>query len=606
LRRKNILRLNGGTKNPSSLTYKGEQMTSQNVLDFVGKIRTQLRCKRNLIVLSGDIGGLYPTGSQEYLTLEPTLSHSFENDFNIITYDLNGVDFASDGALEETAEHTDTRKVAKKADSFLKHLAMFSPRHEDRDDAHVVRMVEKVSEVDFQPLQSLQLLREIMREIDGKKAKPLCVIVRDGGLVFPRKPDGDLTAEHAQRLQLFLNWMRSEDFNNGNHVVILLTTAVADLKETILQLPNCGQVEIPLPTAMERSQFIENFVQRHKEHDFGMTVPDVVTSTPGLQLSVLSDVMETSVGLNQPLKKDDLKTAVNTQLARLLGDFGTVEYFPFSPEDVIGNNDLKEVVTEIFTDCEDPDLCPHMLLFVGPNGGGKTFFAKAYLKASGRIVIVLSKIRDSLYGGTERLFERFRMVVEAFGNIAVFVDEADTFFGKLGSSQSHEVDNRLTGSIQDMTSDPRFRYKVLWVLATARPDNLAPDILSRCASTTIPVFDLEGEERKTYLRELFARKGIDLGEEELVELHKKTEGFSNRDLDNLLIQVKSRRRKDSTVKIMDVLSKRRPGLSTITSRLFQEIEAGRVSSFPDLTPRRINEYLEEKVPASDSDKTKPS
>ncbi len=576
-------------------------MAIKEMLGFVKEILTQLRCKRNLVVLSGDTGGLYRNDS-EYRTLEPTLTQALGDTFNVVTYDLNGVDFASDSALQETAKHSQTNSTTKAGDisPLFGYLASLGNKSSENSDEFIVRkqimeMVKRVASTDFQPLQGLQLLREITRELDGKNTKPLCIILRDGGLIFPSKSDGDLTAEQAQRLQLFLNWMRSDEFTKSGHMVILLTPAVADVKDTILQLPNCGQVEIPLPTVVEREEFVKRFMEVEKDHDFGLSVEDIVTGTPGLQLSTLGDVLETTVAMAQPLKKETLKVAVNTQLAKLLGDFGTVEYFPHSPADIIGNASLKEVVTDVFMDCEDPDVCPYMLLFVGPNGGGKTFFAKAHLKDSGRIVIVLSKIRDSLYGGTERLFERFRMVVEAFGNIAVFVDEADTFFGKLGSNQSHEVDNRLTGSIQDMTSDPRFRYKVLWVLATARPDNLAPDILSRCASTTIPVFDLEGEERKQYLKELFSRKEIVLTEDELNALLEKTDGFSNRDLDNLVIQVKSRRKRDSSIKVLDVLSKRRPGLSTVAARVIQEVQAAQVSSFPELNPERIKKLISDET-----------
>lgn len=566
-------------------------------LDFVRKIRDQQRCKRNLIVLSGDTGGLYPVDS-EYRTLEPALSKTLGTDFSVVTYDLNGIDFPDDESLQNIAANSPLGgKPVTNDRSFLgRFVNLGKPptgNPEERTHSVVAKMVERVVSVDFQPLHCLHLVREITREIDTHTGKPLCIIMRDSSIIFPRKADGDLTSEQAQRLQLFLNWMRSDAFTKSQHLVLLLTSAAADLKETILQLPSCGQVEIPLPTADKRKQFARHFMDRHPDHEWGLSIKEIVADTPGLQLSALSDVFETSVALDKPLDRSVLKTAVNEQLVRLLGDFGTIEHFPFGPEDVIGDGSLKGVVEEVYADCDDPDLCPHMILYVGPNGGGKTFVAKAYLKASGRIIIVLSKIRDSLYGGTERLFERFRMVVEAFGNIAVFVDEADTFFGRLDSTQSHEVDNRLTGSIQDMTSDARFRYKVLWVLATARPDNLAPDILSRCASTTIPVFDLDGTERKQYLKELLIRKDIgSLTDEELEELHTKTEGFSNRDLDHLVMQIRSRRRKDPSITATDVLSKRRPGLATIEARFLQEIEAARVSSFPDLIPERIHEAMQ--------------
>ena len=75
------------------------------------------------------------------------------------------------------------------------------------------------------------------------------------------------------------------------------------------------------------------------------------------------------------------------------------------------------------------------------------------------------------------------------------------------ASQTHQTEQRLSGNIIKMMGDPRYFGKVLWGLMTSRPDELDPDIKSR-APIQIPVFDLEGEERKEFVFELFKRKNI--------------------------------------------------------------------------------------------------
>ena len=85
--------------------------------------------------------------------------------------------------------------------------------------------------------------------------------------------------------------------------------------------------------------------------------------------------------------------------------------------------------------------------------------------------------------------------------VVIFVDEADTQFGRVEST-AHETERRLTGKIQAMMSDPQLRGRVMWLLMTARIHLLSPDIRrpGRVGDLIIPVLDPEGDDRRAFIR----------------------------------------------------------------------------------------------------------
>jgi hypothetical protein len=170
--------------------------TEEKTLGFVAGIKQQNLRKRNLVVLSGDIEGLYPV-SGEYMSLEPTLISTFGNEFNVVTYDINGVGFAREEGIEEISQYVDLKQTPKEKNlGGLKDFLDFgkSRNNFSVEDENLMLMVKRVTDTDFQPLHSLQLLSFISGELNDKKVKPLCIVIRDGGLLFPRKALFELDA----------------------------------------------------------------------------------------------------------------------------------------------------------------------------------------------------------------------------------------------------------------------------------------------------------------------------------------------------------------------------------------------------------------------------
>ncbi len=159
-------------------------------------------------------------------------------------------------------------------------------------------------------------------------------------------------------------------------------------------------------------------------------------------------------------------------------------------------------------DLDDPKLSPVGILVAGANGTGKTFLYSAWAASCKRIVVVLKNLRGSYFGETERIFEQVRTVLEALGKVIVLIDEADTQFGKPGNN-THETEARLFGALIRMMGDPQNRGRIVWVLLTARPERLAPDLKrSGRAGLHLPVFDPEGADREAFIQSTLKRGGI--------------------------------------------------------------------------------------------------
>jgi hypothetical protein len=206
----------------------------------------------------------------------------------------------------------------------------------------------------------------------------------------------------------------------------------------------------------------------------------------------------------------------------------------------------------------------------------------------------LAGIRGSYFGETERFFELLRWHLETFGKILILVDEAHTAFGSVHSPDSHETERRLAGNVIKIMGDPRYLGKVLWGMMTSRPDELDPDVKSR-SPIQIPVFDLEGDERRAFVAELFARKQIPLPATDLDVVLQQTGYYSARDFRNLVAEVLAARRKQADLSVLQVLAGWQASRSIERQREFQELIAAQHCTYPRLLPQRYRAMSEEQI-----------
>jgi len=159
---------------------------------------------------------------------------------------------------------------------------------------------------------------------------------------------------------------------------------------------------------------------------------------------------------------------------------------------------------------------PMGYLFSGPVGTGKTFLAECLAGEAGVPVVTLRNFRDKWVGSTEANLEKIFSLLHALGQCIVFVDEADQALGRRSASSSDSgVSSRVYSMLAKEMSDTTNRGKLLWVLASSRPDLIEVDLKRPGRiDVKIPIFPaIDPEEGLVLLLALCKRRGLKVPDE---------------------------------------------------------------------------------------------
>jgi hypothetical protein len=553
--------------------------------------------KKNVILMTGNIhDSFWDTTTNEFAPMDQVLYRALREHFTIVFVDMAGISFLS------ADDELDFARVWKSAEHLLPAEGFREQELEEFRNA--------VANNTFQSLAALVMLKHLTERMvrfrkKHAELKPLAIIVRLAGTLFPEGEINRLPELDKNRLAFFYAWLTQPEFREEKDFFILLNRTNSEVNSLLRALPHTASFSIPLPDEEQRRQFVEHFLKNPK---FGEALQleggkeRFIADSAGLTLEVLKDLFEDAISEKKPVTRAMLLAEINNLLREHLGDIIEVEIPAFGPDAVIGNDEHKQILDDVFERCEHRDTAVSALLISGPNGGGKTFLLQAYAGKSGRVVIRIKNLRSMYYGQTSVMFELFRWYVLTFGKILILVDEAHTAFGSVHSPTTHEAEKQLAGNIIQMMGDERNLVKVLWGLMTSRPDELDPDVKSR-SPIQIAVFDPEGEKRVAFIHELFKRKGVpldDLSPADWDTLIAKTSNFSARDFRNLTAEVLHARRKNPQTSVLQVLDYWRAGMSIVREREFQMHVAAMHCSYPALLPERFRKMsTEELIAATD-------
>jgi hypothetical protein len=542
---------------------------------------------KSVAVLTGATHDLFWCRQKEkFLELEQTIYQALASKFTMLRLDIStGIDFYDPQDLQ------DLSRVCAQADKLKVQQA-------DR----IGELKEQMSLTRHSPLPALVLLQEIFSSVadvrrDSKSVKPVCSVIQFVGSLLPAGDFDHLAEVDRQRLVTFLNLIESPWFKASDNLIILIADTRSELNSRIVALPSVQCIEIELPNASEREKFVQSFSKSAPVEGelFEKDASVFVSDTAGLTLTALQDLLEVARRSKTPISRKEVLSEINTVMKADLGDIINISRPEHKPSDIVGYKKAGEIFMDIFRRCENPQTAVPAILVSGPNGAGKTFQLEAYASESGRIVIELTGLRGMYFGQTETFFEKLRLRLKTYGKILILVDEAHTQFGSVHKSDTHETEKRLAGNIIKLMGDRSLFGKVLWGLMTSRPDELDPDVKSR-APIQIPIFDLDGDERRLFVTELFSRKGVPIPEAEIDEVLKKTENYSARDFDFLVKEVKGSGR----TSILQTLEVWQASSAILRQRRLQTLLAAQHCSYPALLPEAIKaivgtEELEQEV-----------
>ena len=434
-------------------------------------------------------------------------------------------------------------------------------REQDRRAQKFDRCIVESKVYSFLTLKFLEELCTLARRHPQGGLNNLTVIIKHAETLLPDAALPQMADIDRQKLTLLREWFSDPDFLGSNEQVMLISPTSVGVHRDLRTLPHVSSITIPLPDKEQRAAFIEWMgEQTGGSVKLKKSGQELAVLTAGMTYLTLQNLFLQARHRGGELDERDVLEALNQLLVSELGDKVEMVVPQHTMGDVVGATELRRELGRLkaLMALRDPKLCPVGILVTGPNGVGKTFIFEAWAAECDRLVIVLKNLRSMYFGQTDQIFEKLRHVLEALGNVIVLIDEADTVFAKPGGANVHETEARLFGNIIRMMGDPRNRGRIVWLLLTARPDNLAPDLKrSGRAGLHLPVFDPEGEDRRAYIDHTLGRGGFDpsgLTATQRAELEQRTLELSPADFNEVVMELRAERAMSGSLTYEQVLS----------------------------------------------------
>ena len=356
------------------------------------------------------------------------------------------------------------------------------------------------------PTLALELLRQLTICSRAALREDLLIIIEAADMLLPESGTlASLSDRQMRRISIAHDWFGDPEFAEGGDSVVMLAESRALVHSRVARMPQVLSVDAPAPSQDHRVHFIEHYSERTTPKPKLWSTPQLLGEcTAGLSLQALRQMLAGAAYTGETLTPDGVFQKVEEYIRTQLGD-DVVDFKKpgHTLRDVVGFTRLKDFLQR--------ELIPRFkakgakalpgAAVAGAIGSGKTFIFEAVAAELDLPVLVLKNIRSQWFGQTDVIFERLRRVLDALDKVVIFVDEADTQFGRVDAN-AHETERRLTGKIQGMMSDPLLRGNVLWLLMTARIHLLSPDIRrpGRVGDLIIPVLDPTGDDRRSFIR----------------------------------------------------------------------------------------------------------
>jgi ATPase family associated with various cellular activities (AAA) len=404
------------------------------------------------------------------------------------------------------------------------------------DAGHGIR-VEKGGEV-FQQWPTLKQMPQLPRDPRGaietithylryasnlhrvtNKRLQVAVFVRSATLIAPSMRGSFAVDLNALAIHI-RDWASDPVLSDHALATFLLCDNVSDLHPVIANNPRAFRVQVPLPSvpqireALERLRSSYPEALRVFEHDLGVPAG----SLAGASLSAIESMLKTKqyerVAIDHPdlarLKKELIERDAN----------GLIEFIEpdRSLDDFHGQNAVRDWLKQDIALWRQNDLgaMPMGYLICGPVGTGKTYLVECLAGSAGVPVVKLKNFRDKWVGSTEGNLETIFRLLHALGRSIVFIDEADQ---ALGRRQADAGDSGVGGRVYSMMaeemSDTRNRGKIVWILASSRPDLIEVDLKRPGrVDVKIPLLPTQTpEDGFALIRALCKKRGLDLAKD---------------------------------------------------------------------------------------------
>lgn len=336
------------------------------------------------------------------------------------------------------------------------------------------------------PRRAMEIITRFLRYCGNLRSlKPgtdpqVAVVIRASHLVIPALRGG-LNYDLNATAMLIRDWGVDSGLGGLRLATFLLTDSLNDLHPLVVGNPRASKLPIELPSAADLQRAMEalwdDFPTALSEYEGRLEVP--ASGLTGATLSAIESLLKAKEHRGEALGADDLAELKKELVEQDCG--GLIEFVESgrSLDDVYGQEAVKGWVRQDIALWHQNDIgaMPMGYLLCGPVGTGKTYMVECLAGEAGVPVVKLKNFRDRWVGSTEGNLEKIFSLLHALGRCVVFIDEADQALGKrdAGSGDSG-VSGRVYSMMAKEMSDTRNRGRILWVLASSRPDLIEVDL----------------------------------------------------------------------------------------------------------------------------------
>ncbi len=351
----------------------------------------------------------------------------------------------------------------------------------------------------------------------GQLAPRVAVVVGSVQLLAPASPGG-VDHETGALALIMREWSRDALLADSPFASFLIAENLNDLHALLVQNPRAARFKVPLPDGDNLGAALDEWKKTAPIalSQFADALPNLGQQLAGASLAALDSLLKTREHAKTPLAPNDV-ARLKKELVE--SDAGSLIEF-ITPtrtlDDLYGQEKVKAHLRAdiaLWTRGELEAL-PKGYLLCGPVGTGKTFLVECLAGEAGVPVVKIKNFRDRWIGSTEGNLEKIFRLLGALGRCYVFVDEADQSLGKRDSGSGDSgISGRVYGMFAEEMSRSDNRGKIIWILASSRPDLIEVDLKRPGRiDVKIPLFPTTTPEESFQLvRQLLKRRGLDLG-----------------------------------------------------------------------------------------------
>jgi AAA+ superfamily predicted ATPase len=383
----------------------------------------------------------------------------------------------------------------------------------------------KVGPLPRPPREAVDLMTHYIRYAsNARRVKgegwQVAFILRDVHMAIPAL-QGGLNYDLNAMALLVKEWSTETLITEHPFVSFLITENLMDLHPLLVNEPRLENVKITLPSQSELERVLPQFSKEYptalKNYVENLAVP--AGQMAGASLVSIASLLKTKEHQKLTLADKDL-----TQLKKELVEKdcnGLIEFIEPTKtlDDIHGQEGLREWLRQDFALWRAGELSamPMGYLLCGPVGTGKTYMIECLAGEAGVPVVKMKNFRDKWVGSTEGNLEKIFRLIGALGRCFVFIDEADQALGKRNADGDSGVGGRVYSMMAKEMSDTSKRGKVVWVLASSRPDLIEVDLKRPGrVDVKIPLFPTTTpEEGFGLIRALCKKKGVPVPAEAL-------------------------------------------------------------------------------------------